>query len=67
MTDEQRIALAHWRRVSMRIEDMPVTERTARCLSALALLSEDLMAGSLAGMQERARVVLALMDPANDD
>lgn len=64
MTDEQRIALAHWRRLALRIEDVDVPEKTARCLSALALLAEDLMAGSLAGMQERARVMLALMDPA---
>ena len=66
MTDEQRIAFAHWSRVGARIEDVPVPERTVQCLSALALLGEDLIGGSLSGMQERARVLLALMDPANE-
>lgn len=63
MSDEQRIALAHWRRLSFRIEDQDVTDRTARCLSALALLAEDIIAESPMAMQERVRVVLGLMDP----
>lgn len=66
MTDEQRIALAHWTRIAVRIEDVPVPERTVQCLSALALLAEDMIGGSLSGVQERARVLLALMDPANE-
>lgn len=66
MSDEQRIALAHWRRLACRIEDQDVPDRVAACLSALALLAEDMIGSSPNAVQERARVALALMDTPRD-
>lgn len=63
MSDEQRIALAHWRRLACRIEDQDVPDRVARCITAAALLVEDMIASSPNAMQERARVLLMLMGP----
>jgi hypothetical protein len=63
MSDEQAIALAHWRRLLCRMEDQDVPDRTAKCITAMALLVEDTIAENPCAMQERARVLLALMDP----
>ena len=63
MSDEQRIALAHLRRIIRRMEDVPVTERTALQASQLALLIEDIMGGCAFAIQERVRTTLLLAAP----
>lgn len=66
MTDEQLIALAHWRRVATRVSDQAVPDRVAKCIGAAALLVEDLIASNPTAMQERARYLLDLMAPPQD-
>lgn len=64
MTDDQRMAFAHWSRVCRRVEDVQVTDRVALGLSSLALLAEALMSQDTMAIQERARVTLGLLDPS---
>ena len=64
MTDEQKIALAHLRRIELRLKDVPVTEKVALAASQLFLLAEDVLEGDLMRIQERARVTLGLLDPS---
>ena len=66
MNDERRIALAHLRRVACNLESVPFSERTALCVSSLALLIEDLAAGNPMAIQERVRVTLGLLEPTRD-
>lgn len=65
LSDEQRMAWAHWARVSVNIEEIPVSDRVALGLSSLALLADALMSDNPMAVQERARVTIALLDPRN--
>ena len=67
MSDEQREAWAHWVRVGCRIEDQPVPDRTVKCLRALALLGEAMIAENPYAQQQWGSVLLGLMDPHQQD
>lgn len=67
MTDEQRIAMAHLARVRGNVADIPLTEQQYLSISSLAMLMDDVMSGNRMAIQERVRVTLRLMEPANEN
>lgn len=53
-------------RLHRAITDAPLSDRDDAVMCALALLGMDIAEKGRAACQERARVLLALMDPANE-